>query len=231
MKFLVPNYSCLQNSWLGGYVSRSPFSLSSVLNWICWNPSPRKKIPGYATAKFRIGKWEGERAMGRTRRRWESDIHLSVKKERKKERNRLVVGCCGMSCLATACSPCGLALTHDIISPTHVTLLGHPPPKRASSRTGKEMRMVAVASWIWWGGKNVWVQLPGFDLRPVIGAAIWFPNLNWIYIRKGVSGDAVGWGTALQAGRSRVRFLMISLEFFIDVILPAELWPWGWLSV
>ena len=32
------------------------------------------------------------------------------------------------------------------------------------------------------------------------------------------------WGTALQAGRSRVRFPMVSLEFFIDIILPAALW-------
>jgi hypothetical protein len=24
--------------WLGGYRSRSPFSLPSVLNWICWTP-------------------------------------------------------------------------------------------------------------------------------------------------------------------------------------------------
>ena len=30
MKFLVPNYSCLQNPWLGGYRPRSPFSLSST---------------------------------------------------------------------------------------------------------------------------------------------------------------------------------------------------------
>jgi len=29
----------------------------------------------------------------------------------------------------------------------------------------------------------------------------------------GVRGGAVGWGTALQAGRSRVRFPMVSLEF------------------
>ena len=41
MKFLVPNYSCLQNPWLGGcHPPRSPFSLSSVLNWICWTPLP-----------------------------------------------------------------------------------------------------------------------------------------------------------------------------------------------
>ena len=45
MKFLVPNYSCLQNPWIGGYAPRSPFSLSSVLNWICW-PPPRKEFLG-----------------------------------------------------------------------------------------------------------------------------------------------------------------------------------------
>jgi hypothetical protein len=38
-------------------------------------------------------------------------------------------------------------------------------------------------------------------------------------------------GTALQVGRSRVRFPMVSLEFFIDIILPAALWPLGCLSL
>ena len=41
IKFIVPNYSCLQNPWLGGYRPQIPFL--SVLNWICWTP-PRKKI-------------------------------------------------------------------------------------------------------------------------------------------------------------------------------------------
>ena len=34
-------------------------------------------------------------------------------------------------------------------------------------------------------------------------------------------------GTALQTGRSQVRFPMASLEFFTDIILPAALWPCG----
>jgi hypothetical protein len=42
----------------------------------------------------------------------------------------------------------------------------------------------------------------------------------------GARGSAVDLGTALQVGRSRVRF-PISLDFFIDIILPAALWPWG----
>jgi hypothetical protein len=37
--------------------------------------------------------------------------------------------------------------------------------------------------------------------------------------------------TALQTGRSRERFPMVSLELFIAIILPTALWPWGRLSL
>ena len=48
MKFLVPNYSCLQNHWLGGYRPQIP-----VLSVLCpqlnlLNPPPPNKIPQYA---------------------------------------------------------------------------------------------------------------------------------------------------------------------------------------
>jgi hypothetical protein len=38
-------------------------------------------------------------------------------------------------------------------------------------------------------------------------------------------------GTMLQVIRSRVQFLMRSLDFSVDLILPAALWPWGQLSL
>jgi hypothetical protein len=47
----------------------------------------------------------------------------------------------------------------------------------------------------------------------------------------GVCSGTVGWGTALQVRRSWVRFPMVTLEFFIDIILSAALWPWSWLSL
>jgi hypothetical protein len=54
------------------------------------------------------------------------------------------------------------------------------------------------------------------------------PHTFQIYsLRLGALGSIVGWGTTLQAGRSRVQFLMRSLDFSIDLILLATLWPWG----
>ena len=45
LKFLVPNYSCLQNPWLigRGLPPPDPLSLSSVLNWNSWTHSPPEK--------------------------------------------------------------------------------------------------------------------------------------------------------------------------------------------
>jgi len=40
-----------------------------------------------------------------------------------------------------------------------------------------------------------------------------------------------GLGAVIQIGRSLVRFQIMSLEFFIDIILPIALCPWGRLSL
>jgi len=57
-------------------------------------------------------------------------------------------------------------------------------------------------------------------------------------LRLGLSSDHVCYGfpikiwvLALQARRSRFRFPRGSLGFFIDLVLPAAPWPWGWLSL
>jgi hypothetical protein len=46
-----------------------------------------------------------------------------------------------------------------------------------------------------------------------------------------ISGQTVVQLAVLQTGKSWVQFLMMSLEFFIDKILPAQLWLWGRLSL
>jgi len=52
-----------------------------------------------------------------------------------------------------------------------------------------------------------------------------------LYIIKsiGARGGTFGWGTALQAGRLRVRLPMVPLEFCVYIILPAA--PWGRISL
>jgi hypothetical protein len=52
-----------------------------------------------------------------------------------------------------------------------------------------------------------------------------FNKKTQIFWRDGVGCGAVGWGLSLQAGRSRVRFWMASLNFFNCLIFPAALRP------
>jgi len=45
------------------------------------------------------------------------------------------------------------------------------------------------------------------------------------YWQMGFNSVFKGLRSVLQAGRTWVRFAIESLEFFIDLILPATLWP------
>jgi hypothetical protein len=51
------------------------------------------------------------------------------------------------------------------------------------------------------------------------------------YYNLGLQGSIVDWETMLQAGSLWVWFLMRSLDFSIDLILPATVWPWGRFSL
>jgi hypothetical protein len=50
-------------------------------------------------------------------------------------------------------------------------------------------------------------------------------------IMPGARDSVVGYGIMLQGGGSQVRFPKRSLDFSIDLILPAALSPWGGLSL
>ena len=56
MKFLVPNYSCLQNPLLGGYRPPDPRSLCPLSSTEFVEPL-LNKIPGYATAVYHTKKF------------------------------------------------------------------------------------------------------------------------------------------------------------------------------
>ena len=70
-----------------------------------------------------------------------------------------------------------------------------------------------------------------FEFRPLLDLlrlAIYIYIYIYIYLKtinytRETHSGAVGWGIALQAGRSWVRIPIVSLEFFSDIILPAVL--------
>ena len=49
-------------------------------------------------------------------------------------------------------------------------------------------------------------------------------DLSFACTEEGILGGAVGLGTVLQPGRSLFRFPIMSLELFIEIIVPPSLW-------
>ena len=68
-----------------------------------------------------------------------------------------------------------------------------------------------------------WLQLEAYQVCSVnwLKSHLVHNEIRLTTEYKGARGGAVGWGTAIQARRSRVRFPIVSLEFFIDIILLA----------
>jgi hypothetical protein len=95
-----------------------------------------------------------------------------------------------------------------------------------------EARSVQIIS----GGTRQIEYMRSIDLN---GSAVWetfcfsndSSNLTHILPSEGSCSSVVGWGTMLQAGMSRVRFLLRSFDFSIDLILLTALWPWSRLSL
>jgi hypothetical protein len=76
------------------------------------------------------------------------------------------------------------------------------------------------------------LQYPSLREALKLGRTVWPIFIKCvIWELYGARGGTVGWGTALQTGRSQFRFPMVSQEFFIGIILSVALWPWGRLSL
>jgi hypothetical protein len=75
-------------------------------------------------------------------------------------------------------------------------------------------------------------RMSGTKLRTATMVPYMYRNcMDLIMFRCGISPLFQIPNTALQTGRSRVRFPMVSLEFFIGIILSVALWHWGRLSL
>ena len=89
-------------------------------------------------------------------------------------------------------------------------------PLRISALSALNLFHVALLATVFAGGCYL--------IRKYVDPLVWSLNIaNFT----GTPGGAVRWRNAIQSENSRTRFPMVSLEYFIGIILPAALWPWG----
>jgi hypothetical protein len=72
--------------------------------------------------------------------------------------------------------------------------------------------------------------LPSFFLSSFLPILLFICLFQPLFLRS-IANAPLTEALCYQAGSSRVRFPMASLEFFINIILPAAQWPWGWLCL
>jgi len=76
--------------------------------------------------------------------------------------------------------------------------------------------------------KHWWINLIYAAIRPIL--VLFLKGKIHIYQDK-IRRVAFVFGTGLLAGSSRIWFPIFSLEFFIDLVIWAALWPWVRLSL
>jgi hypothetical protein len=110
-----------------------------------------------------------------------------------------------------------------------------PGKQKQTTTTATTNMSCSIMGLFWRFGRTCCLSLQADSLGQVDIATIGrrkcvtYVGSSFMYL--GARGSAVSWDTALRVGRSQVRFPMVSLEFFIDIILPTSLWPWGWLNI
>jgi len=83
-------------------------------------------------------------------------------------------------------------------------------------------------------GTDEWIymkfQTGDFEAKFVSTLIFWLKSDRNNARRRGLRGDVFGWGTALSR-KVAFHFPIVSLEYFIDIILPTVLWSWDRFSL